>query len=247
MEDSTTQGGTGEDNESEKDGDDTENQEDKGANDETGNEDDADGDDTDNEDDEGANDETRNEEHPEDGKGLRKKGEGKEEGGEEKGDGQAQTLNQLPDFSTLESCSRNDIINFVTELSEKEECDIESVKANNKEMVEWLRLSRAPKGKNHMDFFCLFQTSHKNKIVSRYFQTDDDELSDNNDTWITHLVSFLKGINEFHWCNSFDHLPQNGKDKQDFFLLWLGNETFEKTFYPQRKGSPCKVTNLTPV
>ena len=242
VEDATTQGGTGEDNESEKDGDDTENQEDKGANDETGNEDDADGDDTDNEDDEGANDETRNEEHPEDGKGLRKKGEGKEEGGEEKGDGQAQTLNQLPDFSTLESCSRNDIINFVTELSAKEECDIESVKANNKEMVQWLRLSRAPK-KNQMDFFCLFQTSHKNKIVSRYFQTDDDELSDNNDTWITHLVSFLKRINEFHWCNSFDHLPQNGKDKQDFFLLWLGNETFEKNFYTQRKRSPRRAAN----
>ena len=74
--------------------------------------------------------------------------------------------------------------------------------------------------------------SHKNEIASQYSESDDEELSDNNETWITHLVYFLKCIKEFDWSNSFEDLPLAVNNKKGFSLLWLGNETFEKTFYP---------------
>ena len=147
-------------------------------------------------------------------------------------------------------CSKEDITDFVAKLSAAdEECDIENVPANNKDMKQWLQLSKTPKGAKQKEFFCLFRTSHKNEIASRYSESDDDELSDNDETWITHFVSFLKRIKDFDWDNSFVDLPKDGNDQTGFFLLWLGNDTFEKTFYPpqERRASTRNATNRTPV
>ena len=91
-----------------------------------------------------------------------------------------------------------------------------------------------------MEFFYLFETSHKNEIASQFSNADDEDGSETDETWITHLVSFLKHINNFQWSNSFEHLPQLGKDKQGFFLLWLAGDNFENMFYPQVKVSPRK-------
>ena len=89
-----------------------------------------------------------------------------------------------------------------------------------------------------MEFFYLFETSHKSKIASQYSNADDEDESATDETWITHLVSFLKHINKFQWSNSFQHLPQLGKDKKGFFLLWLAGDNFENLFYPNVKVSP---------
>ena len=120
------------------------------------------------------------------------------------------------------------------------EYDLRGVKASGNIMKEWLRLGRAPKGPKQLEFFYLCQTSHKNEIASQYSNADDKDGSETDKTWITHLVSFLKHINQFQWSNSFQHLPQLGKDKEDFFLLWFQGNDFEEFFYPQVKASPRK-------
>ena len=86
----------------------------------------------------------------------------------------------------------------------------------------------------------MFQTSHKSEIASQYSKANDEEPSKDDNTWITHLVSFLKHIKHFQWNNSFEHLPQLGNDKNGFFLLWLGGEKFEELFFPQVLRSPRK-------
>ena len=117
-------------------------------------------------------------------------------------------------------------------------CDIESVKPTGKDLMTWLHMSKRPKGSNQLNFFYLFRTSHKSEIASQYSNDEDEEMSENNDAWITHLVSFLKHIRKFNWNNSFEHLPQDGIDKDGLFLLWLVDDTFEQTFYPPQKRSP---------
>ena len=120
--------------------------------------------------------------------------------GGKKGNEQGYNQDELPDISTLTLFSKEDIEDFVAKLSAAdEECDIENVPANNKGLKQWLQLSRAPKGPTQKEFFCLFRTSHKNEIASRYSESDDGKLSDNNKTWITQFVSFLKRIKDFDW------------------------------------------------
>ena len=168
--------------------------------------------------------------------------------GGKKGNEQGNNQDELPDISTLTSFSKEDITDFVAKLSAADEqCDIENVPA--KGLKQWLQLSRAPKSSKQKEFFCLFRTSHKNEIASRYSESDDGELSDNDETWITQFVSFLKHIKDFDWKNSFVDLPIDGNDEKGFFLLWLGNDTFEKAFYPsqERRTSTRNATNRTPV
>ena len=76
-------------------------------------------------------------------------------------------------------------------------------------------------GKKQKEFFCLFRTNHKNEIASLYSASSDDELSDNDKTWITHFVSFLKRIKDFDWSNSFADLPKDGNNKKvSFYFGW---------------------------
>ena len=176
-------------------------------------------------------------EEPQDGKQPSKEG---DEKGED--DGEREQHNELPDISSIKSCSREDITEFIAKMcSSDEKCELRGVKAIGRIMREWLQLSKTPKGPNQMDFFYLFQTSHKSEIASQYSNADDEDRSETDETWITHLVSFLKHINKFQWSNSFEHLPQLGKDKQGFFLLWLAGNNFENLFYPQVKVSPRKT------
>ena len=175
-------------------------------------------------------------EETQDGKQPSKEGEEKGEDNEER-----EQDNELPDISSMKSCSREDITEFVAKMrASDKECDLRGAKAPGKIFREWLQLSKTPKGPTQMEFFYLFETSHKNEIASQFSNADDEDGSETDETWITHLVSFLKHINNFQWSNSFKHLPQLGNDKQGFFLLWLAGDNFEKMFYPQVKVSPRK-------
>ena len=156
--------------------------------------------------------------------GEGKEGEGEGEDGnkrhhQDSNNGGEWEENELPDFSTLESCSRNDITDFVTKMSAIEGCDVESVKSTGKDLMMWIHMSKTPKGSKQLNFFYLFRTSHKSEIASQYSNDDDEEMSENNDAWITHLVSFLKYIGKFNWDNSFEHRPENGIDKEVSFYF----------------------------
>jgi len=185
----------------------------------------------------GDDDGQGNKQEPQDGKQPSQEEDEKGEDDEDR-----EQHNELPDISSITSCSREDITEFVAKMcASDKKCDLRGAKATGRIIKEWLQLSKAPKGPIEMEFFYLFETSHKNEIASQFSNADDEDRSETDETWITHLVSFLKHINNFQWSNSFEHLPQLGKDKQGFFLLWLAGNNFENLFYPQVKVSPRKT------
>ena len=148
------------------------------------------------------------------------------------------SLSRLLDFTTLTSCSRDNIDTFVNIFSTVEGCDLESADYNGEELRPWLNMRKTPKTTNQMKFFYLIRTKHKAKIASLY----KDDASGNDDSWMTTLVSILKHISQFDWHNSFEHLPYDAEEKDEYFLLWLSNAVFEDTFFPQmRNNSPRKA------
>ena len=89
--------------------------------------------------------------------------------GDEKGedDRDREQHNELPDISSMKSCSREDITEFVAKMrASDKECDLRGVKATGNIMREWLQLSKTPKGPIQMEFFYLFEPSHRSEIAT---------------------------------------------------------------------------------
>ena len=148
------------------------------------------------------------------------------------------SLSKLLGLTTLTSCSRNNIDTFLNIFSGVEGCDLESADCNGEALVPWLNMRKTPKNASQMKFFYLIRTKHKAKIASLF----EDDAVINDDSWMTTLVSLLKYISKFDWNNSFEHLPDGAEEKDEYFLLWLSNAQFEKTFFNQmRNNSPRKA------
>ena len=147
---------------------------------------------------------------------------------------------KLPDPSKLTSCSRNDITTFVKKLCKTDDCQLKEVdilksKQKSKLVTPWLRLKTKPTSEEQIKFFCLLQTTKEKKeeIKIEY----NSKKRNINDTWIKTFASFLGQIKTFEWHNSFEHLPEDGTEKDDQILLWLANDEFEKGFFSPPRSS----------
>ena len=89
-----------------------------------------------------------------------------------------------------------------------------------------------------MKFFCLLRTNKKNKEEIRIEY--NKKKRNINDTWIKTFASFLGQIQTFEWNNSFENLPEDGTEREDYILLWLANDDFEKDFFTLPHSSKCK-------
>ena len=86
-----------------------------------------------------------------------------------------------------------------------------------------------------MKFFCLLRTNKKNKEEIRIEY--NKKKRNINDTWIKTFASFLGQIQTFEWNNSFENLPKDGTEEEDYILLWLANNDFEKDFFTLTRAS----------
>ena len=139
----------------------------------------------------------------------------------------------LKELFNMTSCTREDITTFLRDLIDSDNnCDLIEIDMRRTgtkgELVRpWLQGEKIPKTKKQMNFFCLLSTSKKEDIRTEY----ESKESDINDTWIKTLASFIRELQKFNWSNSFENLPANGLDEDDYILLWLEDDDFERNFF----------------
>ena len=150
------------------------------------------------------------------------------------------TTPETLDTSTLTTCSRDDLTEFVAKFRELDGCDLEEVdieqtKSKGASLKRWLKMRHAPKGPEQFRFFCMLRTKNKRKI-EREYKNKTSKLSA-SDTWIKTFASFLGHIRKLHWSNSFENLPEGGCDEDNSILIWLSNKEFEEIWFPRRRAS----------
>ena len=88
-------------------------------------------------------------------------------------------------------------------------------------------MQKTPQTNLEMKFFCLLTTASKEDIKTEYMKKKRSK----NNTWIKTLASFIGELKKFKWSNSFDDLVYDEVDKDDYILLWLADDDFEKHFF----------------